>query len=272
MCYDVSTHLRSKIKYARHVGESEKVIADLEQQLANHEWTPQYRVDGFSKSRPKVPVVTNEKPNEIQFFEWRFLSESVVKSKKYLNTLNAKAESIYDSWTYKKAAEERHCIVLVDGFFEPRGYGKIKKTIRYGKEIKDYSKKAYYYIESKLDEPLSMAGLWNSWVDRETGEVHDTFTIITVPASPLMSKIHNVARRMPAIIPKELHGQWLNMVVGSDDPVQKARSLEFLQGYDDSQLAYKTVYNIKKKDAAGNEPNILSPYDYSVEEDFIPIE
>lgn len=271
MCYDVSAQLRSKIKYAKHIGASPEEIANLERQLDNVEWKPQYRIDGFSKTKPKVPVVTNDKPNKIQFFDWRFLSDSVIKSKKYLNTLNAKSESIYNSWTYKEAAEQRHCLVLVDGFYEPHGFGKQKKSFRYGKEIIDFSKKAYYYIESKLDSPLALAGLWNMWLDKETGELYDTFTIITAPASPLMSKIHNVAQRMPVVVPKELHSEWLNSV-GVDDPLQKQKALELLKCHNDEELNYKTIYNIKKRDAAGNEPEILTPYDYTEDEEFEPID
>lgn len=271
MCYDVSTQLRNKIKYARHIGESEAEINELERQLANREWTPQYRVDGFSKLKPKIPVITSDKPSVIQFFEWRFMSDAVAKSTKNLNTLNARSETIFSSWTYKHAAAERHCIILVDGFFEPHGYGKKKKVTRYGKELIDFSKKAYYYIENKEDEPLSLAGLWNSYVDKETGEVHDTFTIITVPASPLLSKIHNVAMRMPAIIPKDLQKEWLTSVSEEHDPVQKERTMELLHPYDDNRLTFRTVYNIKKKDAPGNEPDIIQEYDYSKDEEFIPI-
>ena len=192
MCYDVASQLRSQLKYARHIGASAEDIAYLERQLKKYEWTPYFRVDGFSKTRPKLPVVTNDKPNEIQFFEWKYLSDSVVNSKKGLNTLNATRERIFISNTYKDAAQKRHCLVLVDGFFEPHGFGKIKKKVRYGKTISDYEKKAYYFIESKDDMPLSLAGLWNEWADPETGEIRQTCTIITVPASPLLSKIHNI--------------------------------------------------------------------------------
>lgn len=271
MCYDVSAQLRSKIKYAKHIGATEEDIADLERQLANFDWKPQYRVDGFSPSRPKIPVVTDEKPNQIQLFEWRFLSDSVVKSKRFLNTLNAKSETLFDSWTYKQAAQSRHCIVLVDGFFEPHGYGKQKKSVRHGREIIDYTKKAYYYIEARDDEPLSLAGLWNSWVDKETGEVHDTFTIITVPASPLMKRIHNVAQRMPAVLPKELQRDWITVTNESSDLIQKQKSMALLQPYDDALLKYRTVYNIKKKDAADNAPEVLEKYEYTNDEEFSEI-
>jgi putative SOS response-associated peptidase YedK len=40
--------------------------------------------------------------------------------------------------------------------------------------------------------PWGLAGLWNTWVDRATGEVHESYTMLTVNADehPLMSRMH----------------------------------------------------------------------------------
>ncbi len=87
-----------------------------------------------------------------------------------------------------------------------------------------------------------------------------------------MAKIHNVMKRMPAILPKELQKEWLNAVSEEPDPVQQAKSLELLQPFDDDLLQWKPVYNIKKRDAFGNAPESLEPYDYSEEEGFELVE
>lgn len=269
MCYDVASQLRSQLKYARSRGESEEEIRKLELQLQEYEgWEPQYRVDGFSPDRSKLIVVTNEKPDEFQFYNWKFISDSVLKSKKFLNTLNCRDDKMFESYTYKWAARERHCIVYVDGFYEPHGYG--KDVTKNGK--KDKAKRAYYYLEHKADEPLALAGLWNDHVDKETGEITKTCTIITTEPSPLLRKIHNIAQRMPAILPKELQRQWLECVTEDDDPIQKQRSREMLKPYDDDLLKYTTVYNIKKRDAFGNTEKTLEEYDYTTDPEFVPIE
>ncbi len=272
MCYDVAAQIRSQIKYARYYGKSEKEIKDLEDQLQKFDFTPQYRVDGFSRDKVKLLVVTNDQPDQFQQFEWRFIPSSTKDlSELKLNTLNAKSETIYTSWSYKHSAISKHCLIFVDGFFEPHGYGMTKKEKRYGKPIENYVKKAYYYIESKADEPLAFAGLWNSWTDKETGEVHDTCTIITVPASPLLTKIHNVMQRMPAIIPKKLHADWLEAVSERPDPVVKGKAMSLLKPYDDDLLKYKTVYNIKKRDSFGNTPQTIEEFDYTGDDEFLPI-
>jgi len=40
--------------------------------------------------------------------------------------------------------------------------------------------------------PWGLAGLWNTWIDKVTGEVHESYTMLTVNADahPLMSRMH----------------------------------------------------------------------------------
>jgi putative SOS response-associated peptidase YedK len=40
--------------------------------------------------------------------------------------------------------------------------------------------------------PWGLAGLWNAWTDRETGEVLQSYTMLTINADshPLMSRMH----------------------------------------------------------------------------------
>lgn len=48
--------------------------------------------------------------------------------------------------------------------------------------------------------PWALAGLWNTWVDRQSGEVVETYTLLTVNADahPLMARMHKPDPRLPA--------------------------------------------------------------------------
>lgn len=52
---------------------------------------------------------------------------------------------------------------------------------------------------------MIFAGLWNDWTDKATGEIINTFSIVTTPGNPMMAKIHNNPKlegpRMPLILP-----------------------------------------------------------------------
>jgi putative SOS response-associated peptidase YedK len=47
--------------------------------------------------------------------------------------------------------------------------------------------------------PWGLAGLWNTWVDHATGEVIESYTMLTVNADdhPIMSRMHKLDPKMP---------------------------------------------------------------------------
>ena len=54
-----------------------------------------------------------------------------------------------------------------------------------------------------------MAGLYDIWLDKETGMQHTTFSIITTDTNPLTDYIHNTKHRMPVILSPEDEERWL---------------------------------------------------------------
>lgn len=57
----------------------------------------------------------------------------------------------------------------------------------------------------KDKEPFAMAGLWSEAMDPKTGEIVDTFTIVTTKANSLI-RLHD---RMPVIVAPEDYETWL---------------------------------------------------------------
>ena len=50
----------------------------------------------------------------------------------------------------------------------------------------------WWRFTRKDGAPWGLAGLWNTWIDRSTGEVHESYTMLTVNADahPLMRRMH----------------------------------------------------------------------------------
>jgi putative SOS response-associated peptidase YedK len=66
-------------------------------------------------------------------------------------------------------------------------------------------------VRDRDEEPLSVraiAGIWENWKDPASAEWLRTFAVITVPATPLVSQIHD---RMPAILKPESYDRWLGI-------------------------------------------------------------
>lgn len=149
---------------------------------------------------PKWPVITSEAPGRIQNLQWGFVpawAKDPEQAKKLrFNTVNARAETLYEKPSFRQAARSRHCLVLADGFFE---YQEVN------------GKKYPYFIRLKENRLFSMAGVYDSWVDPETGEILPTFSIVTTEANPLMEQIHNRRKRMPVILSQEQEPEWLDV-------------------------------------------------------------
>ncbi|MEP6617107.1 MAG: SOS response-associated peptidase [Ginsengibacter sp.] len=119
----------------------------------------------------------------------------------YLNKLvNARQETIFESNTFKYSILKKRCIIPSTGFFE------------HHHEIGG-KRKMPYFITGKNSGILSLAGLYNNWVDKETGEMFTTFSIITTAANDMMAKIHNGgpnSERMPLMLKKEMTDEWID--------------------------------------------------------------
>ena len=112
-----------------------------------------------------------------------------LKDKKPQGFINAKAETIFEKPSFKKAIQERRCLIPADGFYE---WSHDKDKIPYRFTLKDES--IYCY-----------AGIWESWQDKETETT--TFSILTISANELIKPIHD---RMPVILPRKSESIWID--------------------------------------------------------------
>ncbi len=74
----------------------------------------------------------------------------------------------------------------------------------------------YFYLKEK--EVFGFAGLWETWLDKQTGELLETCTIITTEANGVLRTVHD---RMPVIIKAKDYEQWLDTKETKTDKLQK---------------------------------------------------
>jgi putative SOS response-associated peptidase YedK len=148
---------------------------------------------------PKWSVITTEEPDRIHQFHWglvpAWIKDEEKASQIRSSTVNARAETMYDKPSFRKAANSQHCLILADGFYE----------------FQDVKGKKYpYFIQLKGQELFAIAGLFDRWINPETGEILSSFSVITTEANPLMARIHNRKKRMPAILHEIDESRWLH--------------------------------------------------------------
>ena len=158
---------------------------------------PEYFLSAFT--HPKVPVITNKDPHTIQSFNWGLIPHWTRDEKQASSistkTFNARIETASVKPSFRDALKTKRCLVLADGFFEWQTEGSLKTP---------------HYIYKEDNEPFAFAGLWSEWVNRQTGEIQKTFSILTQDANPFMTEIHNTKRRQPLILSRGAEGVWLS--------------------------------------------------------------
>jgi putative SOS response-associated peptidase YedK len=164
---------------------------------------PKDDLEGFNPSEiikafdyPKTPVITNDKPNTIQHFNWGLVPSWSTDNSLRHYTLNARIETLNEKKSFKDVIQNR-CLIIADGFYEWKWLNKSG------------SKKEKYLITVPNEELFTFAGIYSTWIDIE-GNHYNSYSMITTQANELMSEIHNTKKRMPIILKKEDEKDWLN--------------------------------------------------------------
>jgi putative SOS response-associated peptidase YedK len=207
-------------------------------------YRPSYYYHAFSL--PELPAVCSGSAGNIHLLKWGLIPSWTRSSEDAkvirFKTFNARAESIEEKPSFSSSFKSKRCIIPVKGFFEWQHVGKDKIP---------------WYIYHSDDEILSMAGLYNNWVDSVTGETINTFSIVTTDANRLMAQIHNSGKRMPVILSRSDEETWIDM----NTPLYTAFAL--LKPAPDEILKAHTVGPlVNDRNSNRNVLAVLEPYQY----------
>jgi putative SOS response-associated peptidase YedK len=155
---------------------------------------PEHSINGFSY--PLTPIIIDNSPEIITHYHWGLIpawakDETI---KKY--TLNAKIETVTEKPSFSNSVNKR-CLVIANGFYEWQWLDAKGKN------------KQKYQIGIEKEALFAFAGLYSQWMDKGTGEIKNSYTILTTDANPLMAEIHNTKKRMPVLLQVEDEAKWL---------------------------------------------------------------
>jgi putative SOS response-associated peptidase YedK len=152
-------------------------------------------INGFEHKAS--PIILNSNPQIIETsYSWGLIPHWAKDSEIRDHTLNARIETVTEKPSYKDITTQR-CLVIATAFYEwhwndPKGKSK-QKYIIYGE-----------------DDLFAIAGFYCHWVDPQTGNLVNTFTILTTQANATMAYIHNHKQRMPIVLKKQDESAWLD--------------------------------------------------------------
>ncbi|GGH73900.1 SOS response-associated peptidase [Phaeocystidibacter marisrubri] len=224
--------------------------------LAPEKWTFNTNVGPGSNA----PVITNHNPESVQRFQFGFTPHW---SKKPMYVFNARSEGDFNSDNnpnyrgakgiihkpmFQNSIRDKRCLVLADAFVE-------------GPEVEKLNKPYLVYLRER--RPFAFAGVWDEWVNTETGEILRSFAILTTVANSLMQKIGH--HRSPVILEPDAELDWLSR----DLPLSEVTSL--LEPYDAALMnAYPINKAIKNPRSQGLEllkpvgQRVFTEYDYEI--------
>ena len=153
-----------------------------------------------------VPVITGDKPHEIQLLNFGL---TPFWAKNEMLIINARAEGdsnredkpgfkgskgIILKPAFRKPIRSQRCLVLSSAFIVFAYEGK--------------SVKPYLVFLRDHQNPFAIAGIYDTWLNPQTGNNINSFSIITTSANSLMQKIGQ--HRMPVILARNEEKKWIN--------------------------------------------------------------
>jgi putative SOS response-associated peptidase YedK len=155
---------------------------------------PDYNVAPTS-FQPVIREQRDARERELVMMRWG-LVPNFAKSLadfKGMSTINAKAETLSTSATWRVPFQRRRCLVPADGFYEW--------------QLLDAKTRQPYAFMMRDDRPFAFAGLWDAWKDPANGEWLQSYAIITTDPNELTMAVHN---RMPVILEPKDYSRWLS--------------------------------------------------------------
>lgn len=143
---------------------------------------------------PTQPIPVVQQEHGLRHFllaRWGLIPSWVKDPKEFSLLINARLESAAEKPSFRAAMKYRRCLIPADGFYEWKKEGTGKRP---------------YFIRTRNRQPFAFAGLWETWADRDGGEI-DTAAILTCNANRTLAPIHD---RMPVIVPPDKFDAWLD--------------------------------------------------------------
>jgi putative SOS response-associated peptidase YedK len=139
-----------------------------------------------------VPIVRLEGgKRHFALVRWGLIPSWVKDPKDFALLINARLEGVETKPSFRAAMKRRRCLIPADGFYEWKKEGKGKRP---------------YFIRARDKKPFAFAGLWETWADRDGGEI-ETAAIVTCNANRTLAEIHG---RMPVIVVPQNYDAWLD--------------------------------------------------------------
>jgi putative SOS response-associated peptidase YedK len=164
---------------------------------------------------------------------------------------NARCETILTSAAFREPFRRRRCLVPISGFYEWSAAPAAARddSVPAAPRSRGASGKLAWYIRPRSEPGLLLAGIWDRWIDRATGDVLESFAIVTTAAHPALRFVHT---RQPVMLDLPNARRWLDPASPTDDLVPLLEPMLAVEI--DAVPVSSHVNNARNKDSRCVEP------------------
>lgn len=233
MCYDTAlTKMKKQVQtyFQMDFSEPEK-------------YQSYYHRSGFTY--PTLQIIKMEDPKLIASAQWGYVPswgrKDVLGFRKKYNTLNIRSEKLFSGPSMESAYTKR-CLIIADGFFEPHNHG--GESIPY-----------FCYIPTSQFEDgrdlFAFAGVYS-----QLGDNQYSFSLLTMEANPFFRQVHNVKKRQPLVLDRELYAEWFNPDLKENDVLELMKN-----GFTSKQFdAHPVSPNLYRRDIDTNNAQAVKKF------------
>ena len=162
--------------------------------------------------QPVIRLNPETGEREVVLMKWGLVPHWSKTVKLKYSTINASADNLTTSSVWREPFRHRRCLVPADWFYE-------WPVIDGEKQARAFS--------LKNKSLFAFAGLWDRWKDKETGDVLESFAIVTTDPSEWMAKYHD---RMGVILRPKDYQRWL------EEGEEHSLPLDLLRPYPEEEM------------------------------------
>lgn len=182
MCYSSMIQQNAK-KYAEFFDVAISPFADSEE----------IQIRAFPHTEFPVIVELNHR-RSIKWMNYSLVPPWSESRKPKFSTYNARIETLCEKPTWREPIKNKRCLVGITSFFESCYEGSHAGNI--------------VQFKSPRSQIWAAAGIWSEWVDKNTGEIFDSFAIITTEPSEFIRGIGH--DRSPVFLNAKDFDSWLS--------------------------------------------------------------
>lgn len=127
----------------------------------------------------------DERERQLVVGQWGLIPWFAKTARLTYSTMNARVEEIANKASYKQSwLQGKRCIIPAESFDEP---------------CWETGRNVWWQFRRADGAPWGLAGLWNAWTDPASGEIIQSYTMLTINADghPLLSRMHKPDPKLP---------------------------------------------------------------------------